>query len=231
MIKVLLWDIDGTVLNFEKAEFHSMQDAFNKYGLGTFTNEYKEKYTKINTSYWKRLERNEVSKQEVLLGRFRDFFNEVGIEFSDYAAFNLDFQLGLGDHVFFNDSAFELIKNFKQDFRQYAVTNGTYTAQHKKLATSHLNDVLDGVFISDVLKVEKPNRAFFEQVLNTIGSYSLDEILIIGDSLTSDIQGGNNIGIKTCFYDPKHTSANLDNYRIDYHISDLNELREILKIN
>lgn len=230
MIKVLLWDIDGTVLNFEKAEACSMQDAFNKYHLGIFSDEYRAKYTRINNAYWKKLERNEISKQEVLLNRFRDFFAEVGIAFDDYAAFNLDFQLGLGDHVFFNDDAFTLISDFKGHFLQCAVTNGTFTAQNKKLATSHLYDLLDDVFISDVLKVEKPNRAFFEQVLSTIGSYDKDEILIIGDSLTSDIQGGNNIGIKTCLYDP-NGNINTDGYQVDYHIQNLNELRQILKID
>jgi FMN phosphatase YigB (HAD superfamily) len=87
--------------------------------------------------------------------------------------------------------------------------------------------MLDDVFISDLLGVEKPNIEFFDKVFETIGNYDKDEVLIIGDSLTSDIKGGNNAGILTCFYDPKKTN-NFKGLKVDYHITNLQELLDIL---
>lgn len=230
MYKVLLWDIDGTLLNFKEAEFYSLQNCFHKYHLGELTRELCQVYAQINDRYWQKLERNEIAKKDLLVERFKEFFTSMHYDFNDYVNFNHDYQLGLGDHIFFNDDSYSLILDLKPHFKQYAVTNGTYTAQSKKLAKSHLNEALDGAFISDLLKVEKPNHAFFEKVLDTVGSANKQDYLIIGDSLTSDIQGGNNIGIDTCFYDP---SGNIDtaDYNVKYHIHDLNELRQILEID
>ncbi len=228
MIKVILWDIDGTLLNFDAAESYAIRKCFEIFDMGVCTDEMIARYSVINRTYWERLERGEISKQEVLVGRYREFFATEGLPVENAEAFNTEYQLRLGDYAFFNDNAYELVKKLKTKVKQYAVTNGTLVAQERKLEKSELNQLLDGVFISDVLGVEKPNVGFFTKVFETIGDYEKDEVLIVGDSLTSDIQGGNHAGIRCCWYNPKQLK-DTGNRRIDYEIRDLWEVEKIIE--
>lgn len=227
MIKVILWDIDGTLLNFEAAENYAIRKCFEIFEMGSCTDEMIARYSVINKKYWERLERGEISKPEVLVGRYREFFEKEGLPVENAEAFNTEYQIRLGDTAFFYDNAYELVKKLKSQVKQYAVTNGTLVAQERKLKKSGLDKILDGVFISDVLGVEKPNIGFFDKVFAEIGDYEKDEVLIVGDSLTSDIQGGNNAGIRCCWYNPKQ-SADAGNRRIDYEIRDLWEVEKII---
>ena len=111
--------------------------------------------------------------------------------------------------------------------KQYAVTNGTRIAQERKLKGSGLAELLDGVFISEILGVEKPGIGFFQQVWEKIGTYAPDEVMIVGDSLTSDIQGGNNAGILCCWFNPKGAPAP-ENLRIDYNIQTLSQILDLI---
>jgi FMN phosphatase YigB (HAD superfamily) len=108
------------------------------------------------------------------------------------------------------------------------VTNGTYVAQERKLRKSGIGELVEEAFISDLIGYEKPAMEFFDHVFEKIGEYKKEEILIIGDSLTSDMQGGNNAGIVCCWYNPNHLE-NTKNVRIDYEIDNLWQLEEILK--
>ena len=228
MIKVILWDIDGTLLNFDAAESYAIRKCFEIFDMGVCTDEMIARYSVINRTYWERLEREGISKQEVLVGRYREFFATEGLPVENAEAFNTEYQLRLGDYAFFNDNAYELVKKLKTKVKQYAVTNGTLVAQERKLEKSELNQLLDGVFISDVLGVEKPNVSFFTKVFETIGDYEKDEVLIVGDSLTSDIQGGNHAEIRCCWYNPKQLK-DTGNRRIDYEIRDLWEVEKIIE--
>ncbi|MGN1313425.1 MAG: YjjG family noncanonical pyrimidine nucleotidase [Lachnospiraceae bacterium] len=226
-IKVILWDIDGTLLNFEEAEKYAIEKCFFVFGLGECTDSMLAAYSKINRRYWQRLERGEISKQQVLEGRFREFFAEYGIDTSVACAFNEEYQKRLGDTVVFYPNGLETVQACRGKILQYAVTNGTRAAQERKLENSGLNRLLDGVFISDIIGIEKPMKGFFEQVFNAIGDYSGSEVMIVGDSLTSDIQGGNNAGILTCWFNPEK-KENSSSLRIDYEIQDLGQVLEIL---
>lgn len=231
MIKVLLWDLDGTLLNFDAAEHNALKACFEKLGLGVCTDEMIERYVKINKQYWQKLERGEISKQEVLIGRFREFFRKEGLEAECAEGFNEEYQIRLGDTIVFCDDAFELVKEFKQKgYLQYIVTNGTKVAQDRKLDRSGLRELFDGIFISEEVGFEKPMKGFFDKVFNEIGTYHSDEVIIIGDSLSSDMCGGNNVGITCCWYNPKK-EANQSDLQIDYEIADLRELKEILDFN
>ena len=128
----------------------------------------------------------------------------------------------------FCPSALETLTALQGRVLQCAVTNGTAVAQHKKLATSGLDRIFDHIFISDEIGIEKPNFGFFDAVWAKIGSYSPNEILIVGDSLTSDIKGGNNAGLQTCWYNPKGLPCPKD-LRIDYDIRDLVQVVDICK--
>ena len=228
MIKTLLWDIDGTLLNFEKAENYAIKKCFQIFEIGECTDEMVARYSPINRKYWEKLERGEITKPEVLRGRFKEFFETENIDFDRVDDFNAEYQVRLGDKVFFCDNGFEVVSGLKGKIKQYAVTNGTFVAQSRKLTQSGLIDVFDDVFISDKIGFEKPSIEFFNAVQDKIGTFRKDDVMIIGDSLTSDMKGGNNAGILCCWYNPLDLENEYD-IKIDYEIKDIAEILEILK--
>lgn len=228
MIKVVLWDIDGTILDFDKAEYNAIKALFIKHQLGDCTDDMIKNYSNINKKYWEALERKEMTKPEILVGRFREFFSCYGIDESKAEAFNADYQIALGDTIAFYPNAIETINALKGRVLQFAVTNGTKIAQTKKLNNSGLINLLDGVFISEDLGVEKPSKEFFEKVFDCIGHRDKSEVIIVGDSLTSDILGGNNAEILTCHFNPFDKPVNHP-VHIDYSIKDLSEILTIVK--
>jgi len=227
MIKVILWDIDGTLLSFKHAERAALRAGFEAFGLGELTDEMIKEYSAINASYWKRLELGELTKPQVLRGRFEEFFRRRGLDTGCVDEFNARYQVSLGQTVVFNDGGDQLVRDLRGEVKQYAVTNGTLVAQQGKLKNSGLDKLLDGVFISDVVGIEKPGIGFFDAVFAAIGHYEPDEVLIVGDSLTSDMKGGNNAGILCGWYNPDRQPVPKE-LRIDYDICDLNQVRDIL---
>lgn len=228
MIKVILWDIDATLLDFLAAEKAAIRTCFSHFHLGTCTDEMLARYSVINRKYWERLERGEMTKQQILDGRFREFFQKEGILFEDISQLNRFYQLALGDTICFLDDGFTLIQKLKPFFKQYAVTNGTLAAQEKKLEKSGLGELFDGAFISDEIGYEKPSKEFFDHVFCKIGNIPKEEILIIGDSLTSDMAGGFQAGIPCCWYNPKKLE-NTKNIPITYEIQNLWDILPILQ--
>ena len=226
MIEAILWDVDGTLLDFLAAEKAAIRAVFESMGLGYCTDEQIARYSVINKKYWKRMEDGEITKAEVLSGRFEEFFAGEGIV-ADVDEFNVRYQTALGDTVVFFDEGDSLLREFRGRVKQYAVTNGTRRAQRRKLANSGLDQIFDGVFISDEVGHEKPTVEFFAHVFREIGDVSRDRVLIVGDSLSSDIRGGKNAGIRTCWYNPSRAQAP-EEMRPDYEISNLAEVRYIL---
>ncbi len=228
MIKTLLWDVDGTLLDFGKSEAYGIRKCFEIFGLGECTDEMLKRYSAINHKYWQRLELGELTKQQVLTNRFVDFFKLEGIDFDRIDEFNNAYQVSLGDKAFFCDNALETVTALKGKYKQYAVTNGTRLAQERKLNQSGLINVFDGVFISDKIGFEKPSVQFFNAVQEKIGSFKNSEVMIIGDSLSSDMKGGNNANILCCWYNP-HNNKNESDIRIDFEIENIAEVLDILK--
>lgn len=227
MIKVILWDIDGTLLNFEKAEEAAIKMCFETLKLGTCSKKMIRDYSKINKKYWEMLERGEMSKSEILVGRFREFFKKNGIDENMASEFNEEYQVRLGDTICFEPNATTILNSLKGTLRQCAVTNGTKIAQEKKLKNSGLDQLFDHIFISEDIGIEKPNKEFFDYVMQVIGFDERSEIMIVGDSLTSDILGGKNAGIITCLY---HKSCYHRDSIIqpDYQIKDLMKVLDIV---
>ena len=234
MYKYLLWDIDGTILNFKAAENLAIKALFKKYNLGECSDEMIEDYSKINDRYWQALERGEMTKPEILVGRFKEFFESIGVDTEVAEDFNADYQVTLGDYVVFEDGAVELLETEKKalnddgsrKFRLIAVTNGTKIAQEKKLKTSGLDKIFDAVYISEDVGIEKPNKGYFDEVFLSEGITDKSEAVIIGDSLTSDILGGNNAGIDTIWYNPSG-KQNDKGVKVTRIISKLSEMADL----
>lgn len=226
-VKYILWDVDGTLLDFELAEKTAIRICFEEFNIGKCSDEQLEVYKGINSRYWQKLEREEISKQELLVARFKDFFSLYNIDVSIAQKFNERYQVLLGETACFNENAEETVIKLREKYKQYGATNGTAVAQKIKLEKSGLNKIFDDVFISEEVGAEKPAKKFYEIVYEKVGSNNPEEYLMIGDSLTSDIQGGNNMGIATCWFNPEK-KVNDKNVIVDYEITDLKELLDIL---
>lgn len=229
MIDTILWDVDGTLLDFHAAEYAAVKSLFAEFGFGKCSDDMIARYSEINDSFWKRLERGEITKAQVLIGRFEQFFSEYGISTERVYEFNEKYQLRLGDTIVYCDDSYNIVKSLKGEVRQYAVSNGTVAAQTKKMKRSGFGELLDGVFLSENIGIEKPNVGFFKKVFEEIQPVDKSKTIIVGDSLTSDMQGGINAGIKTCLYAPNEMSVS-KNMNIDYTISDLHEILDIIKL-
>lgn len=227
MITTLLWDVDNTLLDFSAAERAAIRSLFQEYGLGTCSEGMLQRYAAINTAYWERLERGELTKPEVLVGRFREFFETEGINTAIAPEFNEKYQLRLGDTIVYRDDSLQIIKSLRGRVRQYVVSNGTVTAQTKKLRLSGLGALMDGIFLSEELSVEKPNAEFFGKVFSALGDIDRSRVMIVGDSLTSDILGGINAGIVTCWYNPGRKPA-AGGVHPNHEISDLHEVFSLI---
>ena len=167
------------------------------------------------------------AKIKIVTGRFQEFFEQEGIDSAIASEFNQKYQICLGDTIVYCDNSFQIVKSLQGKVRQYVVSNGTIVAQTKKLNRSGLGALMDGIFLSEQIGAEKPNLEFFDKVFETIGDIDRNQTMIIGDSLTSDICGGNRAGIITCWYNPEKAEKR-ENVYVDYEITDLHEVYRIL---
>lgn len=227
MYKYLLWDIDGTVLDFSASEAYAIRLLFKKYNIGECSDEMLKLYSEINSEYWNMLEKNERTKEEILVGRFEKFFEIIGVDISIAEKFNEEYQVTLGDHIEFIDKAKKTLLSQKGKYTLVAVTNGTKVAQEKKLRISGLDKIFDEIFISEDVGAEKPNKEYFDYVLKKLGVIDKNEVLLIGDRLTSDVKGGFIAGLDTCWFNPKH-SENTLNIPVKYEIDDFDKLGDIV---
>lgn len=227
-ITTLLWDVDGTLLDFVYSQRYAITKCFKTIGR-EITEEQIARYSRINDDYWKRLELGEITKEELLTGRFITLFKEYGIEGVDVDAFRQEYQLGLGSVFSFIDDSLTICKSLQGHVKQYVITNGVTSTQMSKLKLSGLAEVMDGLFISEQVGSPKPNAAFFDFCLEQIEEKDKSKILIIGDSLSSDIKGGVLNGIPTCWYRPDKT-VNETEFKPDYEINDLHMIYDILGV-
>lgn len=224
--EIILWDVDQTLLDFTKSEDYALRHAFEQFGRSIDT-EIVKLYSGINDSYWKRLERGEVTRQEVLYGRFRSLFQELSVEDITAEEFAPVFQKALGSVYFYKDDSYRLCQELQKDFRQYVVTNGVTWTQQNKLKLAGFDKVMEDIFISEMLGCDKPCREFFDKCFERIPDFNKEKTIIVGDSLTSDMMGGNNAGIACCWYNPEGKERT-GTVRIDHEIDDLWDIREVL---
>lgn len=224
---VILWDMDDTLLDFGKSERYAFFTTAKKFGWNP-TEEVYLRYSAINDSCWKRLERGELDIHRVKSIRFEMLFEELNMTSIPLADFQEHYQDELGNVFFIRDKSDEIITTLKAYCRQYLVTNGNAPTQRKKIKASGFNNLVDGFFISEEIGYSKPSAEYFDTVLKVCKDVPRERILIVGDSLTSDMLGGRNVGIHTCFYNPTG-KMNTAPDRCDYVITDLHEVIDIVK--
>ena len=228
-IKAILYDVDGTLLDFETQEEVALSYCFEKYNLGELSEEKLELYKRINLGYWEMFEKNLITKEKLVVKRFEDYLEALGVKLNAEEVNDTYFSK-LGDTIVFKDNSYELVKSLKGKIKQYVVTNGAIRVQKTKLAKSGFDKLMDDVFISDEVGYQKPRKEFFDAIKNRLGDVANDEILIVGDSLTSDMKLADNCNLISCFYNPKKKDYKVD-FKIDYEISDLNEVKKLCQLD
>lgn len=223
--EVLLFDVDGTLLDFDKAEEMGIEGLLIHYGLPV-TAENKEKYHLLNKKYWEMLERGEISRDQVLSLRFEEFFGDFGIPVDGTEVDGM-YRQYLNAGAFPLEGAVSLLEGLKDRYQLYIITNGVAETQYKRLGASGLDKYFNGIFISEEAGCQKPLKEFFEYCFEKMGRRDVENMLVIGDSLTSDIRGGNNAGIDTLWFNP-HGLENTAGVHVDYEAGSLEEIGNML---
>ena len=201
--KFLLFDLDHTLLDFDAAEDVALDFLLAEEGVEDIQT-YKDYYVPMNKSLWKDLEQKKITKAELINTRFEKLFAHFGIEKDGaYLAERYQFFLSKQGQTF--PGVEDLLKNLiHQGYELYAATNGITSIQTGRLEQSGIAPFFKKIFISEQLHTQKPDAAFYEKIGARIPNFDKNHALMIGDSLSADIQGGNNAGIDTIWYNPQH---------------------------
>ncbi len=226
MIKHIFLDLDDTLLDFHLAQNIAIRATFAAMGVPN-DDATLARYSEINRSSWERLERGEWTRREVLVGRFKLLFSELGV-MADADSTQKMYEDKLCIGHYFLEGAEALLDRLYGHYKLYITSNGTARVQDSRIASANIARYFDGIFISQRVGADKPSPIFFERVFEAIPDFKRDEAIIVGDSLTSDIQGGRDAGIITCLYNPKGRAGREDIVP-DYEIKSLDELIPILE--
>lgn len=226
MIEFVFIDLDDTILDFHKAEQVGIRNTLRHFGIEP-TEETIELYLQINRDHWRRLERGEITRKQVNEGRFEVLFQQLGhkVDGAACAAYYLS-QLGL-THDYL-PGAEDAITRLSKKYRLFIASNGNVSVQFPRMAHSGLNKLVEQAFISEELRQNKPSKAYFDICFSRIADFDPAKAIMVGDSLTSDIQGGINAGLRTCWFNPTG-KPNTTGIRPDYEIASLAQLETLLE--
>lgn len=197
----ILFDADDTLLDFKQAEAVALKKVFSAYGYA-FDDRVNDKYQAINQGLWKDLENGLITKDIITETRFATLFSQLGIE-GDGIAFNRSYIKELAEGGYILEGARELCEELSKSARLYLVTNGISKTQRRRIAKAGVGRYFTDIFISEEVGFQKPQKGFFDYVFAKIHRFNPERTIIVGDSLTSDITGGKNAGIDTCWYNPE----------------------------
>ncbi|PKO08404.1 MAG: noncanonical pyrimidine nucleotidase, YjjG family [Chloroflexi bacterium HGW-Chloroflexi-2] len=223
----LLFDADGTLFAYDGAEEEALQNVFAHYQL-PFNEEVAAAYKRINQTMWRQLEEQTITLMDLRWQRFADLFAALGID-QDVLAFSRTYLHYLGQAADLIPGSWEVLKQLHGKYNLAIITNGITEVQLSRIRISGLGRFFPHVFTSEALGVFKPDRGFFSAVFEEIGQPLKENVLVIGDSLSSDMAGGVDYGLDTCWYNPRG-DQDTNGYPITYEIRELAQILEILKI-
>ncbi|MGN0493176.1 MAG: YjjG family noncanonical pyrimidine nucleotidase [Acutalibacteraceae bacterium] len=220
----LFLDLDDTLLDFKAAEAFAIRQVLKSNFLPSDDNAVRT-YSKINKSFWESFERGEIPKSAIFTGRFKRLLEVFGCQ-GDPAALSAEYGKRLSEGYFTVEGAFPILDYLRdKGYMLYATTNGLSTTQYRRINGSGLAPYFDRVFVSEDSGYQKPEKEYFDYVVSQIPETDRTKMLIVGDSQSSDILGGQNAGIDTCWYNPNGLEPK---YPSKYEISALSQLKAIL---
>ena len=226
MIEYLCLDLDDTILDFHAAERVALEKTFRELGIAV-SPETTQRYKQINILHWKMLERGEITREQVKVGRFAALVAELGVA-CDPALATPIYEKHLAVGHYFLPGAEEAVTRLAKKYRLFLASNGTAAVQAGRLTSANLYRFFEQVFVSEEVGHNKPSKEYFDAAFSRIPDFDPARAMIVGDSLTSDIRGGNNAGIRTCWVNPTHAPRDPD-IPVDYEIESLAQLENLLE--
>ena len=220
----LLFDADETLFDYPLAEGKALRNTFEHFGQ-VYRSETLRIYQVFNRQVWAEFERGETTAEELRLKRFRLLFDEIGVSL-DPQDFSQRYLENLAQASDLFTGAADLLKALTSRYHIALVTNGLKEVQRPRLERSAIRPFIEKIFISEEMGAAKPHAGFFEAVFSEIGNPQKSEVLIIGDSLTSDVKGGVDFGIDTCWFNPGGKASEMP---VTYTIKTLSQLEDILQ--
>ncbi len=223
----LLFDADGTLLNFDLCEEKALKDTLKQYGVSA-EEEVVGLYHRINASLWERFNKGELIHSQLQNLRFEKLCQALGLK-ADSAEMNRRYMEQLRKHADLMEESLEVCNILYKKYKLYIITNGFHYTQEGRFSICPLTPLFQKIFISEDIGAQKPDKAFFDKVSSSIEGFDSRRALVIGDSLSSDILGANNAGLDCCWYNPKGLPGRGD-VHYNYEIRDLRQLLKILSL-
>ena len=218
----LLFDADNTLMDFYAAEEAGIRNTCFSFGIDC-PEETGRLYSAINDSFWKRFEKGEIKREDIKVGRFEEFLNAIVSDIDpEKMATRYIEELAAGKMLL--NGALPLCQKLSQKYNMYIVTNGSSYVQKKRFFGSGLEPYFKKIFISEDMGAKKPDKAYFDKVLAEVSEKDRSKICIIGDSMSSDILGGINAGIDTCFFN-RNGAEKL--YEPTYEVTSFEEMEKL----
>ncbi|MFS0556068.1 YjjG family noncanonical pyrimidine nucleotidase [Brevibacillus sp. 179-C9.3 HS] len=224
---IILFDVDDTLFDFKTTEEKALHKTFSQFELATGLADYGAAYKEISKGLWEDLEEGRITLAELGVERFRRLFQttQLDVRAEDFSSAYLE---NLGKEVHLVPGAVELC-NSLEGCRLGIITNGFASVQTSRIAASPLCDSFEHLIISEEVGYKKPDQEIFEYAFSKLQLTDKSNVLMVGDSLTSDIQGGVNYGVDTCWFNPLG-KENQTNIQPTYEIRELRELQEIVRM-
>ncbi|EHR1327170.1 YjjG family noncanonical pyrimidine nucleotidase [Clostridium perfringens] len=224
--EVILFDADETLFDFKKSEKEAFKNAMLDFNIAYDENYHLKVYKEINTAIWKEFEQGLITQKKLKIERFKRLSDKLNINF-DAANFAKSYMNHLADASFLYEDSTNLVENLNKSYKLSIITNGLISVQDKRIRQSTIAKYFDPIVISEEILISKPDPKIFEHTLKHINFSDKSKVLMVGDSLTSDIQGGINFGIDTCWYNPNKIK-NETSIKPTYEISSFDELKSLL---
>ena len=226
MVKTVFLDLDDTILDFHKAEVSALRRTLQEAGVDS-SDAVLGRYHVINKQHWEMLEEGTITRAQVKTLRFEKLFGELGVQ-REIGAICASYEANLAQGAFFVPGAEELLKIISPRYDLYLASNGGARVQNARLDAAGIRKYFKGQFISEEIGANKPDPAYFAFCFDAIPGFEAEKAVIVGDSLTSDILGGNRAGILTCWVNPGHAPGNPEIVP-DYEIESLAQLESLLE--
>lgn len=225
MVEFLFIDLDDTILDFKKAEHIAVKKTLADFGVEP-TDAVCSRYSIINQQHWEAMERKEMTRQQVLEGRFAVLFAELCVDV-DAAVCSRHYTENLSVGHYFLPGAREAVERLSKKYKLYLTSNGTAWVQRSRLESADIENFFCDIFISQEIGFNKPAKEYFDGCFAKIPDFDPGKAMIVGDSLSSDILGGKNARIATCWVNPKHKPCG--DIVPDYEIDNLSRLESLLE--
>ena len=224
---VLLLDLDDTILDFKKAEAIAVTKSLDELGV-PHDDSVIRRYSEINQMHWEMLEEGKLTREEVLVQRFAMLFREIDAD-ADAVQMRMIYEKNLAVGHYFVDGAEDLLNELAGKYRLVLISNGTAVVQRGRIKSAGIAPLFERIFISELLEVNKPDPDFFRKCFEDLPNFRKDNCLLIGDSLTSDIRGGIQAGVPTCWFNLRGKEPRADIVP-NYTITSLAELPPLLRL-